>query len=113
MPTFTIDENAPILVEFKSTTGVVRTAISPADLAAQSEKALQSAMNTIHAMARRVNDTISAIKISERPTTVEVDFGLVLTAEAGAFVASASTAASFNVKLTWERREPKSAREVD
>jgi hypothetical protein len=42
----------------------------------------------------------------ERPSKVEVDFGLVLTAEAGALVASASTAASFNVKLTWERQLP-------
>lgn len=106
MPTFTIDEHAPILVEFKSTAGVVRTALSPQDLTALSEKAITNAMNTIHAMARRVNDTIMQIKLVERPSKVEVDFGLVLTAEAGALVASASTAASFNVKLTWERLLP-------
>jgi hypothetical protein len=103
MPTFTIDEHAPILVEFAPAPGVVRTALSPADLAEQSSKALDSAMNTIHAVAQRVTATINSI--SERPSTVEVDFGLKLTAAAGALVASASTEASFIVKLTWERKD--------
>jgi hypothetical protein len=104
MPTFTIDEHAPILVEFAPAPGVVRTALSPADLAEQSSKALDSAMNTIHAVAQRVTATINSI--SERPSTVEVDFGLKLTAGAGALVASASTEASFLVKLTWTHKEP-------
>jgi hypothetical protein len=104
MPAFTIDEHAPILVEFAPAPGVVRTALSPADLAEQSSKALDSAMNTIHAVAQRVTATINSI--SERPSTVEVDFGLKLTAGAGALVASASTEASFIVKLTWTHKEP-------
>ena len=113
MPTFTIDEHAPILVEFAPapTRGgeVMRTALpsSPADLAQQSEKAIDSAMSTIHAVAQRVTATIDAI--SDRPSTVEVDFGLKLTAGAGALVASASTEASFIVKLTWTHKEPKPA----
>lgn len=110
MSTFTIDENIPILVEFAPAPGVVRTALptSPAELAEQSEKAIESAMSTIVAMSRRVTATINSI--SERPSTVEVDFGLKLTAGAGALVASASTEASFIVKLTWAREEPKPAR---
>ncbi len=110
MPAFTIDENAPILVEFAPAPGVMRTAIptSPADIAKESEKAIASAMNTIRAMAERVAATIDAI--SDRPSTVEVDFGLKLTANAGALVASASTEASFLVKLTWERKEPQRPR---
>jgi hypothetical protein len=35
---------------------------------------------------------------------VVVAFGLQLSAEAGAFIASASTSATFNVSLTWRRR---------
>ena len=87
----------------------MRTALptSPADIAAQSEKAIASAMSTIHAVAQRVTATINSI--SERPSTVEVDFGLKLTANAGALVASASTEASFIVKLTWKHEEPKPA----
>jgi hypothetical protein len=110
MPTFTIDENAPILIEIKPAAGtVMRTALTPQDIAAQSEKALQSAMNAIHAMARRVNDTISQIKLAERPSTVEVDFALKVTAEASAIIAQTGTEASFNVKLTWVRLPEKPA----
>jgi len=61
MPTFTIDENTPILVEFKPAAGVVRTAISPAELVEQSRKALDSAMITIQAIAQRAAKTVDAI----------------------------------------------------
>jgi hypothetical protein len=64
-------------------------------------------MSTIRAMAERVTATINSI--SERPSTVEVDFGLKLTAAAGALVASASTEASFLVKLTWTHKEKPAA----
>ncbi len=105
MSTFTIDESVPILVDFAPAPGVVRTALSSTDLAAQSEKALNAAMNTIHGMARRVSATINAL--SERPTKVEVEFGLKLDAQAGALVAQARTEAGFNVTLTWERQQPR------
>lgn len=110
MPTFTIDENTPILVEFTPAPGVTRTALSsPAELAQQSEKAIESAMNTMVAMARRISSTMNAI--SDKPSTVEVDFGLKLTANAGALVASASTEASFVVKMTWTRKEKAQAQD--
>ena len=83
--------------------GVQRTALprSPAELAEQSAKALDAAMNTIHAMAKRVITTIDAL--TERPSKIEVDFALTLDATAGALIAAARTEASFEVKLTWER----------
>lgn len=106
MPTFTIDEGAPILVEFAPRPGLQQVALpSPAELAEQSAKALDSAMNTIHQMARRVATTVKALPIAERPSQVEVEFGLKLDAAAGAIVAQAGVEASLNVKLTWERKE--------
>lgn len=104
MSTFTIDESAPILVDFTPAPSVVRTALPPTDLAQQSEKALDAAMNTIHGMARRVSASINAL--SGRPTKVEVESGLKLDAQAGALVAQARTEAGFNVTLTWERQQP-------
>jgi hypothetical protein len=41
--------------------------------------------------------------IPDPPDEVNVEFGLELSAEAGAFIASASTAANFKVSLTWHR----------
>jgi hypothetical protein len=116
MPTFVIDEDAPILVEFTrrapqaGAQEVMRgwppsPAAAVANVAEQSAKAIDSAMSTIHNMARRVSATAKSLPIAERPSQIEVEFGLKLDAAAGAVVAQASTEASFTVKLTWERKE--------
>jgi len=112
MHTFTIDENEPILVELtpdpgssggQATRGIEKVAALPGDVVERSEKALASAMNSIHNMAHRVKTTIDSI--SDRPDTVEVTFGLKLTAGAGALIASAETEASINVKLGWKKTD--------
>ena len=43
------------------------------------------------------------------PDEVVVSFGLQLSAEAGAFIAAASTAANFTVSLTWRAAAPEPA----
>jgi len=106
MPTFTIQEDAPILVEFAYQPGLQETSLSAADLAERSARALDSAMGTIQQMARRVVRTVNALHIAERPKQVEIEFNLKLDAEVGAIVAQASAEAGFNVKLTWEREKP-------
>lgn len=115
--TFVIDDDAPILVEFKAQRpqagaqevmrgGLPSASEMAANVADQSVKALSTAMNTIHGMARRVTDTIKALPISQRPSQIEVEFGLKLDAQAGAVVAQAGTEASFTVKMTWEPDKP-------
>jgi hypothetical protein len=103
MTTFGINQDAPVLVEFEPQPGVVRASLAPEDIFAQSAAALDSAMNTIYHMARRVTATIDALV--DRPTEVEVAFGIKLDAEAGAFIAKAGVEGSISVKLTWERSE--------
>lgn len=103
MTTFGINQDAPVLVEFEPQPGVVRASLAPEDIVAQSAAALDSAMNTIYHMARRVTATIDALV--DRPSEVEVAFGIKLDAEAGAFIAKAGVEGSISVKLTWERSE--------
>jgi hypothetical protein len=74
-----------------------------AALEERSQRAIAKATETIHAMASKVTETIKNIKLSERPHEIEVQFGIELSAEAGALVAHASTTASIIVKLKWER----------
>jgi len=105
MPTFVIDENAPILVEFTPQPGFEEVSLAARgveDVAEKSRKALDSAMNTIHHMAERLKTTINAL--SERPTQVEVEFSLKFDAAVGAVVSKAGTEAGFSVKLIWERK---------
>lgn len=102
MQQFTIDESAPILVELYSRPGLQAVSLSPESLVDKSTKALDSAMNTIHNMARRVNATVESL--AERPTHIEVEFGLKLDAESGAIIAKAGLEASLSVKLIWDRQ---------
>lgn len=106
MATFTIDEGmtTPILVDFKPGPGLHQTALAPADLAAQSAKALDSAMDTIRAMALRVSTLPQSLP--DEFNQVDVTFGVKLDAQAGALVAQATAEASFKVKLTWQRKAP-------
>jgi hypothetical protein len=103
MTTFIIDEDAPVLVEFTLRPGLREVSLSPDDIAEKSAKALDSAMNAIHHMARRVSAMIDTL--SDRPAEVEVEFSLALDAEAGAMISKAGVEAGFNVKLTWKREE--------
>jgi hypothetical protein len=101
--TFTIDEDVPVLVEFTPRPGVQQTALTPAVVVQKSAEALDSAMNAIHSMARRVAATVDAL--SDPPGQVEVEFGLKLTADAGALIARAGSECTINVKLSWERQK--------
>jgi hypothetical protein len=67
----------------------------------KSQHAIDSAMDTIKAMADRVQAVMH--HVTEPPTQVEVTFGLTLEAEAGALIAKAKTGATIEVSMTWER----------
>ena len=45
--------------------------------------------------------------------TVEVEFGLSLDAEAGAFIAKTGISGHFTIKLTWTKPEPPTETEPD
>ena len=104
MTSSNIDEEAKearILVEFERQPGAFDVALSsPEDVARKSAEALDSAMDTIHNMARRVIATVDALP--HRPTQAAVTFGIKLTAEAGALITKAGVEATINVTLTME-----------
>jgi len=104
MSEFEIDENAPVLVELAPSPGVQKAARSYKDMAEMSPKALDSAMNTIHHMARRIVATMEALSDDKKPTQVEAAFGLKLSTEGGAIIAKAGLESTINVKLTWENK---------
>jgi hypothetical protein len=97
-------QQAPILVEWSSKGG--REQVSVRDMVSDGSKALEQAMCVIENMAQRVQET--AQKIAGDPQQrelkqVQVQFGLKLDAEAGAFLAKAGLEASIVVTMTWER----------
>ncbi len=94
-----------VIVEFPAAQGGVLApvaSLSPEELAARSRRAIEKSMQTIQYMAERVQATIGTI--SEPPHSMEVEFGITFSAEAGAVLAKAGTECSIAVKLAWQRR---------
>lgn len=74
---------------------------------------IERAQQSIEAAVARVQPALQGVfaqlrSLPERPDDIHVEFGLNLHAEAGAFVAAASTTANFTVALTW-RSSPESS----
>ncbi|HEY9799692.1 MAG TPA: CU044_2847 family protein [Leptolyngbyaceae cyanobacterium] len=92
-----------IIVEFAPTAGVRGVSLTPADIAQESAKALDKAMLTIRQMAKKTMDTIDTL--SNKPSEVELEFGIKLNTEAGAIIAKTAGEASLKVKLLWERKD--------
>src|SRR3954447_896550 len=96
-----------VLVEFPVEGGVHQIARSPEELARKSGEALDQAVESIQGMTARFRRAVEGMV--ERPSSVELEFGLKLTAEAGAIISKVSGEASLNVRLTWESPRPSEA----
>jgi hypothetical protein len=104
--TVVVDDD--ILVEWSVRPGMENVGIfdrKTKDNAERSSKALDKAMRTIKKMALRVKELNDSVPIEF--SQIEIDFGIALDYEVGAVLASTTTKASINVKLTWDRKEPK------
>lgn len=108
MTTFTMDEGAPIVVEFSQQPGVEQVSLfnlSREELEERSEQALDAAMGAIRHMAQRVSGLRDSIPIEF--SEVQIEFGVKLDWEAGVLLAKAGSEGSISVTLTWERNDQK------
>jgi hypothetical protein len=69
------------------------------ELAKTATQSLQSALEAIKPAANEVATTL--ISLAQKPSRVEVEFGLKLSAEVGAIIASTSAEGHIGVKLIW------------
>lgn len=78
---------------------------------------IDHARQTFEDAVQRVEPAVKAVvarlrSIAESPDEISVEFGIDLHAEAGAYIAKASTTANFTVSLTWHRdQRPRPAME--
>ena len=93
-----------ILVEFADESGLIRVSNDPDELLNKSKMAIERSMKTVQRMAKKAVKTIQAIPISERPSTVEFQFGIKMNGEVGAVVAKVSSEAAITVTMTWEHK---------
>ncbi|MEU7135079.1 CU044_2847 family protein [Streptomyces sp. NPDC046261] len=71
---------------------------------------VQRAQHTFEDAVHRVEPAVQAVvahlrSAAQSPDEIRVEFGIDLHAEAGAYIAKASTTANFTVALTWHREE--------
>ena len=88
-----VDEPAP--------EGAVVKAARPGEIVTKASQTFESALDKVKPAASAI---ISKLRgLADPPDEIEVEFGLTLNAEAGAFVAAAGVEANYTVKLTWKR----------
>lgn len=73
------------------------------DTIERASRTFEHALDTIKPVAEAVINKLSSLP--ERPSEVEVKFGLKLTAEAGAIIAAVSAEANFEISLTWTAKD--------
>lgn len=101
---FSLDDGSTILVEVDTPDSVGGTmrGVAPSEMVEKARDTFEAALAKIRPAAEAI---ISKLRdLSERPDIVEVEFGLKLSASAGAVIASAATEANFKINLTWKRR---------
>lgn len=97
-------DDVVILVDFPDEQGLIyasRGSKTAAEWAEKSEEALQSALDVVRAMTRRISTLYDSVP--DEITEAEVQFGVKLTAEAGAILTRAGVEGMLNVTLKWER----------
>jgi hypothetical protein len=100
---FSLEDGGTMLVQVDEPApegGVVRAA-RPGEIVAKASQTFESALDKIKPAAGAIIAKLRGL--ADPPDEIEVEFGLTLNAEAGAFVAAAGAEANYTVKLTWKR----------
>ncbi|MCX4762324.1 CU044_2847 family protein [Streptomyces sp. NBC_01275] len=105
---FPTADGSTVLVEVSDQSiGTVTRGINGSTI---SERAQQTFEEAVHRLQPAMQAVVSHLQsATQSPDEVQVEFGLNLHAQAGAFIAAASTTANFTVTLTWNRNEPRSS----
>jgi hypothetical protein len=104
---FPLEDGSSMLVEVdepESAGGVVKAARG-SDVVEKSQKTFEEAMDKVKPAAAAIIAKLRTLH--DAPDEIEVQFGLKLSAAAGAFLASAGVDANYSVTLKWKKEEKK------
>jgi hypothetical protein len=105
---FPLEDGGTILVEVEQLApeeGVV-PATTPGEVVVKAAQTFEHALVKVKPAANAIINKLRGL--SDPPDEIEVEFGLKLDAEAGAFVASVGAEANYKVTLNWKREKNKS-----
>lgn len=102
---FSLEDGGVILVEVEApeAPGMVPVARGAAGVTQKASQTFEAALDKIRPAAQAVIAKLRTLH--DPPDEIEVEFGLKLSAEAGAIVAAAGAEANYKVTLTWKREE--------
>ncbi|CAA9551796.1 MAG: hypothetical protein AVDCRST_MAG73-2872 [uncultured Thermomicrobiales bacterium] len=99
---FPTDDGGTVVVEVEEepAPGMVRAA-RPGEVAERAGQTFAAALDTVRLAAETIVAKLGAL--SEQPNETTVQFGIKLSAQAGALIASTDAEANFAVTLKWTR----------
>lgn len=101
---FKLEDGTSVLIEVEkvNTSGVQRVALTPAQMAVQAKQSFEQALATVPPVASSVLNRLRK-GMTEPADEIEVKFGLKMTSEVGAVIASVGGEVNFEVTLKWQR----------
>lgn len=88
-----------ILVETDANDAPTKRGLVPKELSGEVMQSFEAGIDRVRPAAEAIVASLRAA--IDRPNEIEVAFGIKVSAEAGAFIASASSEANFAVTLRW------------
>jgi Trypsin-co-occurring domain 1 len=105
---FDLNDGGTILVEVHEATtgfsGPVTRGLGGDQVTERARYTFEDAVQRVEAAAQAIITRLRGM--AQTPDEVQVEFGLDLHAEAGAFIAAASATANFRIAMTWRRTDP-------
>lgn len=99
---FSLQNGDNVLVEINEMEDEGRGRVSRGDRFVKASMTLEEALDNVKSSAEAV---LSKLKtLSELPDEIEVEFGIKLDTEIGAFVASAGLEAHYRVSMKWQNK---------
>jgi Trypsin-co-occurring domain 1 len=106
---YAVGDGQSIFVQAEdSAAGPVTRGIGGQSITIRASQTFEDAISRVRPAAEAVVAQLQSL--ASAPDEVEVEFGLALSAEAGAFIAAASTEANFTISLTWRRHAAREAK---
>jgi hypothetical protein len=105
---FPSEHGEPILVEVEDVgfSSETRRGLSPSAVVERAQTSFEEALEKARPMASSLVGKLRAMgdAAGDPPDEVQVEFGIILSAEAGAVLASASATANYRVTMTWKQQ---------
>lgn len=101
---FPLQDGGSVLVEVDEVdqdSGLIRAPL-PGDIAAKASQTFESALETLKPASDAIIAKLRSLSVP--PDEIGVEFGIKLSADAKAFIASAGLEANYKVTLTWKTK---------